>query len=414
LIREQRELLKRTFTVGQLQPAPASRTERLATTQQEILTATEEFTAALRLRVGPVAPLEQAIVHMQAAVTEVRAGRLEDGQGREESALASLIEARQNLRHILNMSNSSQAAECRQVDRQQRQKLRPPQQKQKPEFGQRLGQASSEARQLADRQQSLASVAQEASEDEQAEEATVGAQTAEEQRRLVERGEELDELMRQLAAEALDQPAEMRRMIQDASEANPTGEIVELMRAAAADFEADRNRQAAESAQLASQSLRRLAEDLREIRQRYTQPDIERLLAAEQQAADLLQKVASGQNAGARALAGSQLDELQRALDPLSAGDRRLARALDDLRDGTHRPGANVERVADVESSAEARLGHSDRVLADGLRQVTEVLQTMIQEAILDRALMDPDEGVPPGYEKMVDEYYRALSEDLR
>jgi hypothetical protein len=72
------------------------------------------------------------------------------------------------------------------------------------------------------------------------------------------------------------------------------------------------------------------------------------------------------------------------------------------------------ERASDVRSSPEARFEQSDQVLVTGLRKVTGTLQTMIQEAILDRALLAPDDAVPPGYEKMVEQYYRALSEDLR
>ena len=48
------------------------------------------------------------------------------------------------------------------------------------------------------------------------------------------------------------------------------------------------------------------------------------------------------------------------------------------------------------------------------LRQVNKALQVKIQETILAGALLDPDGTVPPAYKKMVDEYYRRLSEDLR
>ena len=72
------------------------------------------------------------------------------------------------------------------------------------------------------------------------------------------------------------------------------------------------------------------------------------------------------------------------------------------------------KQAGDFQSSPEARFEHSDQVLVTGLRKVTGTLQTMIQKAILDRALMAPDDAVPPGYEKMVEQYYRAMSEDLR
>ena len=70
--------------------------------------------------------------------------------------------------------------------------------------------------------------------------------------------------------------------------------------------------------------------------------------------------------------------------------------------------------AGDVQASPEAHFDQSDRVLVTGLRNVTGTLQTMIREAILDLAQLSPDDAVPPSYEKMVEEYYRLLSEDLR
>ena len=49
-----------------------------------------------------------------------------------------------------------------------------------------------------------------------------------------------------------------------------------------------------------------------------------------------------------------------------------------------------------------------------GIRNVSKVLQTRIQEAILAGALMDADQPVPPAYKELVEKYYRALSDDLR
>ncbi len=613
MIRRQRELLKQTFTLRELQNVSDSRIEQLGANQQEILTATQEFSEGLRQRGAEVPPLEQAIVEMQGAVDALRAGLLEVGQAMEESALASLIEARQNLRQILNMSNSSQSSQCRTFDRQQQQKLRPPEQERKsqdqqsqqqlnqacqtleqlaqqqqqwsqqvnppsqsssssgqsgtprqqpmdparqqqlaeqqrsairqaeevsqqleesrlggelaeqrmdqagqdmqealdelgsnrtegasdaaqqaaqrlrelaehlqrlnePEFSQRLAKAANLAQQLADDQQQLAGSAadqqpqggsqgepkeQTGSQGEpneqdgtdggsQPQRGATGQSTEQDgssgqtqgsgrdgessgermgaaQRRLAERGEELDELTARLAAESLDQQPEIHRMIQDAREANPTGEIVELMRAAAEDFDADQASRAVQSADVAARSLRQLSDDLRGAHERLTQPDLEQLLEAEQQAAEVLRRMLQSRSEAERQLARSQLDELERTLDPLAGGDQRLAKAMDAMRgrgdveesadEGTNRSrnaSSTFERAGDVQASAEARLDESDRVMVTGLRRVTNVLQTMIQEAVLDRALLDPDDAVPPGYQKMVEEYYRALSEDLR
>ena len=48
------------------------------------------------------------------------------------------------------------------------------------------------------------------------------------------------------------------------------------------------------------------------------------------------------------------------------------------------------------------------------LKEVAKALQVKIQEAILAAALQDSDEPVPPEYKQLVDEYYKALSDDLR
>ena len=50
----------------------------------------------------------------------------------------------------------------------------------------------------------------------------------------------------------------------------------------------------------------------------------------------------------------------------------------------------------------------------DSLRQVVQVLQAKIQQLVLDQALMERDQAVPPRYESLVEDYYRVLSQDLR
>lgn len=63
---------------------------------------------------------------MQSATAELEKKSLASAGGLEETALAELIKARQNLRQMLSESSSSSS--CRQVDSQQREKMRPPQQ----------------------------------------------------------------------------------------------------------------------------------------------------------------------------------------------------------------------------------------------------------------------------------------------
>ena len=41
------------------------------------------------------------------------------------------------------------------------------------------------------------------------------------------------------------------------------------------------------------------------------------------------------------------------------------------------------------------------------------MLQAKIQQLVLDQALMERDQGVPPRYKSLVEDYYRVLSQDL-
>jgi hypothetical protein len=558
LIRQQRELLKRTFALREMSGVSTSQINRLATTQQEIEAATQQFVAGIRQRAGDVPPLDEAITKMQAAAVALAAAVLDDAQMMEEEALAHLIRARQNLRNILQRSDSSQAAQCRTFDRQIQQKLRLPekevqeedqqaqqlaqacerleqlaeQQRQwsrqvcespasssgkpiespspttrpqlaqeqqmaieqaqqvgeqlmqskrggelaqqqmeqatgdmqegleqlnagenqdaseaaqraarrlrqlaehldvlnEPEFARQLARASSMAQQLSSDQQQLADAESPASPQPATAQATPSApeQTARQQRQLAERAEQLDELTARLAAESLEQDAAIHRVIQDARQAHPTDEIAELMREAAEDFQSGQESQATQAAEMAARSLEHLAGDLRRAHEQLTQPDLDKLMAAEEQAAQMLGQMLESRSESERAMVRSKLDELDQTLDPLAKTDPRLAQAQDSLQRSASGQAADTdqtvqsstsaifERAGDVESSSDARFEHSDQLLVTGLRNVTDTLQTMIQETILDRALLAPDAAVPPGFEKIVEEYYRALSEDLR
>ncbi|MCU0982499.1 MAG: hypothetical protein MUF25_25350, partial [Pirellulaceae bacterium] len=87
-------------------------------------------------RVGPVPCLDLAVAAMRSATAELEKKSLTSAGGLEETALAELLKARQNLRQMLSESSSSSS--CRQVDSQQRQKMRPQQQaKERPKQDQK-------------------------------------------------------------------------------------------------------------------------------------------------------------------------------------------------------------------------------------------------------------------------------------
>ncbi len=74
-----------------------------------------------------------------------------------------------------------------------------------------------------------------------------------------------------------------------------------------------------------------MAGDMRRGHDQLTQPDLEQLIAAEEQAAQMLREMFRSRNQAERAMVHSELDELDQTLDLLAAGDRRLAKAQDSL-----------------------------------------------------------------------------------
>jgi hypothetical protein len=122
----------------------------LATTQQELVEATTEL-AEGAAQFGSVEPLQDAVAAMQAAVPQLQTRDLARGQKSEQAALVALIRARENMRQLLSMSASASPSQCRSFDRQQRQKLRPPEKREK-EDEQQLAQLCSQLDELAQQQ----------------------------------------------------------------------------------------------------------------------------------------------------------------------------------------------------------------------------------------------------------------------
>jgi hypothetical protein len=132
LIARQRENLNRTFVQSEKSAPDAAIVRRLAKNERELAEATAEFTAGIEERAGPVPCLHEAQAAMESATGALEKQEAKAAGGFEETALANLIKARQNLRQFL--SNSQSASACRKFDAQQQQKLRkPPQKDKKPD-----------------------------------------------------------------------------------------------------------------------------------------------------------------------------------------------------------------------------------------------------------------------------------------
>jgi hypothetical protein len=122
LIARQRSNLARTFAHaddGSLEPETA---RRLTETQTAIMELTAEFTQGMEERVGPVPALNEAFIAMTSARDALERRDPAAAIPAEETALAALIKAKQNLRKALSESQS--ASQCRNFDRQMQQKIR--------------------------------------------------------------------------------------------------------------------------------------------------------------------------------------------------------------------------------------------------------------------------------------------------
>ncbi len=127
LITRQRNTFKLTFANQDQQPAARKLVDRIVRSQQEILTATDEFTSGWESKFGPEPSLHFAMQAMQSAIDELEAGQLVEGGEQQAAALSALVSARKNLRQFIkNCQGGSMASACQKFDNQMVQKLRRP------------------------------------------------------------------------------------------------------------------------------------------------------------------------------------------------------------------------------------------------------------------------------------------------
>ena len=202
--------------------------------------------------------------------------------------------------------------------------------------------------------------------------------------------------------------------IDRAARQNPPGEVEDAMRRNAEAIGSGRNAQAARDADQAAQRLDDLAHDLEAVRRDAVQPQLERLLAAEKQAAVLQERLRSIRQP-------SQLAEIQKGMAELA---EQSTNSLP-VKDNCGRPSTNSKSqsaaahtgiLTQVEKINDGSAGYYVPPVGfnDGVLGVILALQAKIQEIVLDSALADRDGRVPPSYKELVEDYYRVLSQDLR
>jgi hypothetical protein len=239
-----------------------------------------------------------------------------------------------------------------------------------------------------------------------------GTKQAGGQRGAAEEARTLADLIDRLQGDAAEKNPHLGEALRQASEASSPSTIERQMRKAAEALQAGKPGRARRDVQQAARGLEALAQKLEAAHRGLVGPQLARLLAAEKKAAEAQRALDSVNNDQQKAAAQKKVADLRETMEPLAAGDARIARAAEALAESVRRPGGWSQR----EVPHDPRLGAYVPPIeyADSVQKVVKVLQVRIQEIILKDALLDRDEAVPPQYKALVEEYYRALADDLR
>jgi Domain of unknown function (DUF4175) len=236
---------------------------------------------------------------------------------------------------------------------------------------------------------------------------------AEKQNELADEVAVLADVLNELEMAAAAEQPDLALSIGRAAKTNPPEEVEESMRKNAGAIRDRHAVEAARSAEHAAGRLDALAEDLESIRRAVVQPRLDRLLAAEKQAAELQERLRSVKDSSQRAGAEKSLSDLARLVDGLASGGGTLREAADHLINATQSSHTGWVRNDKV------RPGDSGYFIppatyTGSLSAAILALQAKIQEIVLDSALVERNSPVPPRYKDLVEDYFRALSQDLR
>jgi hypothetical protein len=236
---------------------------------------------------------------------------------------------------------------------------------------------------------------------------------AERQRELADETAALADVLKQLRMTAALEDRELAQTIDRAAGANPPEEVEDSMRRNADAIGDGRNAVAAGNAEAAAGRLEALAADLESVRRSAIAPQLDRLLAAEKQAALLQERLRSVKQSSQHAEAEKALSELARLLDSLAPGEGPLKQASDNQANATQSSHGGWTTNSKIQQG-ESGYFVPPVEYTEKLGAVIMALQTRIQEIMLDNALVERTSPVPPQYKSLVEDYYRVLSQDLR
>jgi hypothetical protein len=255
---------------------------------------------------------------------------------------------------------------------------------------------------------------------------------AREQSSLAQRTRLLADLLDRLRQDATSEGSSVKQQLQQIDSENSPREIAQVMNETADDLASRRTTAANRGASEAKQRLQELSKSLGSAAGEYAQPQLKELMALEEQLAALQQQLKRQHgNREGMATAGEKWRQIETRLDRMSANDQRLAEAMRGLREGDSPreksasssktppvPGSRLKpaEFTDASNHATPEGFYSWLELGDysGIKEISKVLQTRIQEAILAGGMMDADQPVPSAYKELVEKYYRTLSDDLR
>jgi hypothetical protein len=278
-----------------------------------------------------------------------------------------------------------------------------------PDVTTRLAQGHNMARQLAREQEKLDKELRDRKGGENPK-AKTGQATKE--RGLSEEARTLADLLQKLQPDAEADNPQLGRDLRQAAEANSPSAAAEQMRRAADALQAGKLQQAARDVNGSGRTLQELAQQLDSARRTAQQPQLQKLLTAEKQAAETKKTLDSVNDDQQKAQAEKKVAELRDALDALKVPDAKIAEAT----------GALDQAVRGNPSGWQRREPHDPRLGAyippreydENVRRAIQALQAKIQDIILKDILLDKDEPVPPQFKALVEEYYRVLSDDAR
>jgi hypothetical protein len=246
-----------------------------------------------------------------------------------------------------------------------------------------------------------------------------GAQAAR-QRSLAEDAGSLADLLHRTQSDCRGTNGQLGEAFRQATEANSPEAIVAQMGRAADAVQAGQTEAARRSMEQSARILEDLARDIATVRRGLVQPQLEKLLATEKQAAELRRNLKTVTSEQQKVEAEKKLIDLRDTLESLKPGlgdQGKLAEAANALdravRRGDH-GGGGWTRREEKRENLQVVFFLPPLSYDTNVERVIQALQAKIQDIILKDVLLNKDEAVPPQYKAFVEEYYRVLSEDLR